>query len=693
MLNPRSVAVVGATKSPGYASRMLSSLRGGRAELTIYPVNPKYDELDGLRCYPTLRDLPEAPDVVAVVVPQPLVADAIAQAGELGTTAAVVISAGYAERGDDDGPHREAALAELARRSGVRICGPNCLGVSNVKDGIWVAGAPVPQTRKGRVGLISQSGALGFGTLIPRAFAAGVGFSYVVTTGNQADIEFSDYARYLVEDDSTSVIAGYVEGFRNPEAFAEVARLAADRGKPIVLLKIGRAEAGARAARSHTAALSGSDSAYDALFRQYGVIRVSDYEELLEQALLLSTVRRPVARGVGVLSHSGGLGTVVADTLGAEGLALPQLSDQARDGIQGVIGNLGWAANPADVTRFATQPTSFATIAGHLLAEPSIGTLIVAGQATEELARGCIEQEKATGKQIVYLWSDAVRGQEPGIDVLRDGGIPVVVSPARLARGLRTTWDHHDWLDTWRRRAADAAPPPPPAEALAALHGLQPGAAMSERESRSLLERWGIPGVTEVAVSDAEGAVAAAWQIGFPVVAKIDSPDIAHKSESGLVRLGLQDDDDVRAAVEELEAAAADAHPDSRINGILIQEMVRGAVEVIAGLSHDEQLGPVLLFGTGGVTVEVFSDVARRICPITTDDALEMIAETRGARLLNGFRGRPPADVEALAQALVSLSLFGHHARDVIAEVDVNPLMILPRGQGVRAADALVIGR
>ena len=339
MLNPRSIAVVGATPRMQYGGRFLAAAMGSMERgVNVYPVNPRYEEVQGLQAYPSVSALPEAPDVVGVVVPYHAVLDTLRESHEKGAKSAIVISAGFAERGVDDRRDLQGELGRFAQESGMRVSGPNCLGLANLKDDIWASAASRGASGlSGPVGLVCQSGASAFGPFLNRAVDEGIGFTYIVSTGNEADLDFCDFARYLLDDDDTKVIAGFVEGFKDGRKFVEVARLAAERGKPIVLIKIGRSELGTRAAGSHTAALTGVDARYDAVFEQYGVIRVQDYDDLLQVSNLMARCQRPPSRGVAVVSHSGGISSLTADMFGQAGLDLPPLSDRARDGINDIL--------------------------------------------------------------------------------------------------------------------------------------------------------------------------------------------------------------------------------------------------------------------------------------------------------------------------------------------------------------------
>ena len=691
MLNPRSIAVVGATPRMQYGGRFLAAAMGAMERgVNVYPVNPRYEEVQGLKAYPSVSELPEAPDVVGVVVPYHAVLDTLRESHEKGAKSAIVISAGFAERGVDDRRDLQGELGRFARESGMRVSGPNCLGLANLKDDIWAsASSRGASGLSGPVGLVCQSGASAFGPFLTRAVDEGIGFTYIVSTGNEADLDFCDFARYLLDDDDTRVIAGFVEGFKDGRKFVEVARLAAERGKPIVLIKIGRSELGARAAGSHTAALTGVDARYDAVFEQYGVTRVQDYDDLLQVSNLLARCPRPPSRGVAVVSHSGGISSLTADMFGQAGLDLPPLSERARDGINGILKGFGWAANPSDVTGFANSD-DFPAIMSYMAEDENVGTLVVASAGADAQATQVIAQRDGSNKPVAFLWT-GTRGAQSGLPMLRQAGIPVFYVPDKLAAGVRYLNDYHDWRERWLNGGiVDALElTAEQAEAAKAPDGV---GVLSEYDSKALIRAFGVATTREEVAKDTDEAVAAAERIGYPVVVKVNSADILHKTEAGAIRLGLADADAVRKAFEEVTAGARAYDANARIDGVLVQEMVSGGVETIVGVSYDEQLGPFLLFGTGGVMVEVYEDVALRLCPITRQDALEMIDQVKGAQLLRGFRGAPAADMEALADTLVRVSQMAAQLEGSLGELDINPLMVLPAGQGVKAADALVVG-
>jgi acetyltransferase len=693
MLNPRSIAIVGATPRMQYGGRFLAAALKAKDRVRVYAVNPRYDEIMGEKSYPSVTDLPEAPDMVGIVVPYDQVLDVLQESHRKGAGSAIVISAGFAERDVDDRRDLQGELGEFARASGMRISGPNCLGLANVTHDIWATSSSRGASGlTGPIGLVCQSGATAFGPFLVRAVENGIGFSYIISTGNEADLDFSDFARYLLDDPDTRVIAGFVEGFKRADKFLEVAKLAAERGKPIVLIKIGRSELGARAARSHTAALTGEDARYDAIFAQYGVIRVQDYDELLEVAHLLAHTPKPGVPGIAVVSHSGGISSLTADMCGQAGLDLPTLGEAARDGINGILKGFGWAANPADVTGFANSE-SFPQIMQHMIDDPRMGTLVVASAGADAQAQQVISQRDRTDKGVVFLWTGS-RDAKAGLAQLKSARIPIFYTPDKLARGLQSRLGYHTWRERRLAHGFATAPSRTAAQDAAIAQALGLGRpTLSEFESKQLLAGWGVGSAREHLATSAEAAVEAATRLGYPVALKVDSPDILHKTEAGVVRLNLRDAAQVRTAYAEVLASAKAYAPQARISGVSVQEMVRDGVEVIVGVSCDPQLGPVLLFGSGGVMVEVYNDVALRRCPITRPEAQAMIAEVKGARLLQGFRGRPAADLEALADTLMRVSYFAMHTEGHLAELDINPLMVLPEGQGVKAVDALVVLR
>ena len=419
------------------------------------------------------------------------------------------------------------------------------------------------------------------------------------------------------------------------------------------------------------------------------MIRVQDYDELLEVSQLLANSRKPKKPGVAVVSHSGGISSLTADMLGQSGLPLPPLSNHARDGINAILKDFGWAANPADVTGFARRD-EVAQIMRYMIDEPEVGTLVVASAGAGTQVQHVLDLRDSTDKNIAFFFTAS--RLDKALEQLKAAHLPIFYSPEKLARGLRSLADYHAWRD--ERLTTGFADPTPLTEhqktALARIRS-HTRPELSEKESKQIIAEWGVPVAREIATTSASGAVEAAQVLGYPVALKIDSPDIAHKTEAGVVRIGLANEQALRAAYDEIMANAANNAPGATVTGVLVQEMVTGGVEMIVGIKYDPLLGPMLVFGSGGVMVEVYNDVALRHCPITHSEALAMISEVKGAKLLRGFRGKPPADMNALTETLVSVSQMAVHLEGVLAEADINPLMVLPAGQGVKAVDALLV--
>ncbi len=691
MLNPGSIAVVGATPRLQYGGRFLKGVLRSPKGVGVYPVNPRYDEVMGVRCYPRLADLPESPDVVGIVVPYHRVMDVLRECADCGAGSAIVISAGFAERGVDDRSDLQEEMGRFALESGVRVCGPNCLGVANLTDGIWAtASSLASEGAGGPIGLVSQSGASAFGPFLARALEKRIGYSYIISTGNEADLGSADFIQYLVQDDHTRVIACFIEGFKDGPKLMEAARAARERGKPILMIKVGRSELGSQAARSHTAALSGEDEVHDAVFRQMGIIRVEDYDELLEVAQLMAFSPTPTASGVSVVSHSGGVSSLTADKCGQMGLCLPPLNDSTRDGLNGILKGFGWAANPADVTGHANSE-NFPAILDLMSDDPEMGTIVVASAGADSQAQQVVDFRDRVQKPLAFLWTGR-QSETAGLDLLKSSNVPVFYQPSALARGVAEMLEYHRRRDLCLNEGVAAVPEPSEEQRreldrLSSLKSL----SLTENETKRVLSLWGVPVTREHRAETVAAAVAAAKELGYPVALKVDSPDILHKTESGLVKLGIGDEEALRSAYEDILSNARARHPDSRVGGVLVQEMVTGGTEVIVGVSRDPQFGPVLLLGMGGVLVELYRDVSLRVCPITRHDAREMLQEVRGARILDGYRNSPPGDTDALLDVMLKVSTMAVHLGSSLKELDINPLAVLPQGRGVKALDALAV--
>ena len=700
MLNPRSIAMVGATERLGYGGRLFNNLVTTGSSARLYPVNPKRETVFGVPCRPTVGDIPEAVDLAVIVLPAEQVLDAFRACIDNGARSALVISAGFAELATPEAIARQQALRTLARESGMRLCGPNCLGIANVADCSWTTPstriAPEMRALKGSIGLVSQSGATAYRPLLAAAGDRGIGMRYVVATGNEADLESSDFIRYMLQDPQVRAVIAVVEGFKDGANFARTADLALAAGKPIVMLKIGRSEAGSRGATSHTAAMTGSDVVQDALFTQKGVIRVDDYDELVETAAMFAKVRAPRGNRVGVVSESGGMSSFMADKCGEAGLEVPPLSAATAAKLTAIMGSRGSAANPADLTMFGNGP-ELAPILGHLLDEEQHDLIAISSVGGMVQAQTVVAAAASSAKPIVFVWSGSLYDprDRPGLEHLRASDVPLFYQPEKAARAVRRLVDYHR-----RRRLAGAEAPAAPDEAAAdatrrAARGLldrAAGGALNEHASKALLALYGVAATQEALCASVADARREAARIGYPVALKIVSGEISHKTEAGGVRLGIGDDDALAAAHATMMASVRAAHPGAKLDGVLVQQMVGDGVELIVGVSRDLQFGPVLMLGMGGILVEALGAAAWRVCPVTRVDAQEMIGEVRGlATILAGVRGRPAADVDALLDVLVNISRLAVSAQADIASLDVNPLAVLPKGRGAIALDALVV--
>jgi acyl-CoA synthetase (NDP forming) len=677
LLRPRSVAVIGASADPTKTTgRPVGYLQRHGFDGAIWPVNPRATEIGGLRCYPDIASLPAAPDVAIVLVGPDRAEAAVRDLAARGCFAAIVLAGGYAE-GGGDGTARQQALRDAA--GGMRLLGPNTIGLVNLADRIVLSASgalEVEDLTAGRISLVSQSGGI-LGSVLSRGAAQGIGFARLASTGNEADLDVADFLDLLAEDDATSIVALYVEGLRRPDAFRAAARKAAAAGKRIVAFKVGRSAAGAQAAISHTGALSGEDRLYDALFRQLGIIRAERFSDLLDIPAALATGRAMRGRRVAVLTSTGGAGALLADSFGLAGFDLPPPDAETAATIAALTGDTA-VANPMDLTLAGLRPEVMRGAMAALLDGDGYDALaVVVGSsalAQPRLAADAIAECQVLNDKpvLAYLSPDA-----PAIGAaLQRQGIPAASAPESVAAML----------------SALAAPPVMPATArsadLPALPSL-PSGPLDEAESKALFARFGIAPAREIACATPAEAAVAARDLGDRVVLKALSRHIAHKSDVGGVRLGVPADA-VAAEAEAMLArvtAAADRAPD----GFLVQEQVAGGVEVILGLQRDPHLGTAILLGMGGVAAELFGDTALRLLPLDRAEAESMLAGLRGAPLLRGFRGRPPADIPALLDAIEAFARLGEALGDRLVTAEINPLFVLQEGRGVRAADGLAV--
>lgn len=691
LLQPESVAVVGASADPAKTSgRPVGYLRKHGFQGRVYPVNPKVSEIDGLRCYPDVRSLPEAPDVAIVLLGADRTQQAIRDLAAIGTGAAIVLASGYSETGED-GARRQRELREAA--GSMRILGPNTIGLVNLTDRITLSASgalAVDQLHSGAIGLVSQSGGI-LGALLSRAAARGIGFSKLISTSNEVDLDLADFVEALADDPATRVIALYVETIRNPRTFRAAARKAALAGKPIVAFKIGRSESGAQAAASHTGALAGADGMYDALFEAVGIIRAQTFSDLLDIPAALASERKLGGRRVAILTSTGGAGTLVADCLGVAGFSLPAPDARTGEALRALQkgDHAALDRNPIDVTLAGLQPDLLRSAIRIVLQSGDYDALVVivgsSAVAQPELMANALRDSLAlSGKPLLaYISPHAPDAAE----MLSRYGIPAFHAPESVSAALSAMWQVH-------ARGMDAVAEHPRTAAQAPMICEEHG-SLDEARAKALFARFGIPGVREITVRTEAEAIEAARKLGPRVVLKLLSGEITHKSDVGGVAVNIAPQD----VAQRLRQMAADVrrHTGSGPEAYLVQEMVSGAAEVIVGLYRDP-LGTAILLGMGGVVAELVRDTTLLLLPedgsaLGADQVEAALRRLKTWPLLDGYRGRGRADVPALVQAVLAFSRMAEALRDQLLEAEINPLFVRPLGQGVCAADGIAVLR
>jgi acetate---CoA ligase (ADP-forming) len=692
-MNPKTIAVVGASQRMSRGTRVLLNLRQAGFGGAAYGINPRYDEVEGFACHPTVRDVPDEVDCVVAAIPAAGVADALEEAYSAGVRAAVVLSSGFGEGGHAD-EDRVGRLRELAG-AGMAICGPNCYGLLNLHTGAApFSGRIANPLVKGNVGLVSQSG--GFSNIIsdPLMEDRGVGFSYLVSCGNQIGTTVEDYLEYLVEDEVTEVVAAFVEGVRQPDKLVTVAARARELGKPIIMLKSGRSEVGKQAARSHTGSLSGSTEILDSLLRRHGYVVVGGIDEMIETIALFSVldIDRPISRDIVVITGSGGEGSHAADAAEDAGIGLAQLDEDLEQRLAAALPDFGAASNPIDGTgAMFENPDLFPSLFDAVLADNRNDLVAVnlgARKPREEWApmRGFAKTVAAastgTGKVVVTYGTSALGTDDRQlIETVHQAGIPFLAGTQNAMRAIAALYEYQQY----RARPADEDRPRPGVPVRTDL----PGGVLPFLTARDLLAPYGIPVVDTELAATAEDAVAAADRLGYPVVLKIEAAGLTHKSDAGGVVLGCRDAAAVRGAYDRILADVRDAGY-FRHDGVLVQPMPDAVAETFAGVTVDPVLGPAVVFGLGGVFVEIIRDTVTATAPLSLGQAREMVQGIRGGQILRGARGRQPADVEAVAELLVGLGRFADAYRDRLVSVDVNPVLVRAAGSGAVAVDLLV---
>ncbi|WP_019176444.1 acetate--CoA ligase alpha subunit [Methanomassiliicoccus luminyensis] len=688
LFEARTIAVVGASPKEGKVGNVIvknliaSGFSGG-----LYPVNPKATEILGLRCYPDLASIPGEVEMIVVAVPSMVVPTVMEEAGGKGVKVAVVISAGFKEIGKE-GAELEREVGRIARRWGIRVLGPNCLGVISTQNRMNATFTNV-YPREGSVAITSQSGAIN-SVVLDWARATSIGFSKFVSVGNKLDIDEADLLTYLRDDERTSVIGMYIEGIDRGKEFMAQAR-EASMTKPIIALKAGRTGSGAKAASSHTGALSGSDKVYDAAMAQSGVMRVKTVEELFDLLQVFSSMPLPKGDGLAIVTNAGGLGVMAADAASDGGLTLASFAKATTDKLRASLPEEANIYNPVDVIGDA-DAARFEGAIRTVMDDPNVHMVVAMVAPTDLLDITAVARTIASfaGKVDIPIATALVGGQNmaEGAALLRAAGVPNYDSPDRAVWALGA-------MDRYREMRGRPAPSPAPAvegDRDAVRKVLEKAKAeertgLSEEEGKSILTAYGVPVPAEGHAASADEAVHIAGTIGYPVVLKVSSPDIAHKTDVGGVAVNLRDDEEVRRAYQLMMSRVKDRMPQARVEGALVEKMFQGR-EVIVGMVRDAQFGPVITFGLGGIFVEIMKDVSQRIAPLTPEGVDEMVRSIKAYPILTGARGRRPADLAALKDVIFRVAKIAEDFPE-ITELEINPVMVGDEGEGVGAVDAL----
>ena len=705
LIAPESVAIVGASQRGADAvlareprgNRVIRNLSNFGFTGRIVTVNPKYTEIMGYPCYPDVRSIPEPVDCIVSAVPNRHVPDLLESAANAGVRAAVVFAAGFGEIGGE-GKARQARLEALSKERGFLICGPNCYGVLNVhgKAPLFASTIP-PGFITGSVALISQSG--GLSTTIANALMLNrhVGLSHIISCGNQSGATLEEYINYFIDDANARVIAVFAEGFKQPERLLAVARKAADANKPLIILKGGRSDVSKRAAATHSGSLAGAAEVVDAAFRQGGIVSVRSINELIDSISVFSCdgfiAKYRGGRRIGVLSGSGGECTLVSDAASSVGVEVPELTEATKASLQESVADFGNMNNPLDGTgAMYDDDKIFPRLLQGLIGDANIDIVTINLEANDprpkELKSGnrftlAIEKAAATSTKPIATFSSVVGGPvDPEIlQPLRAAGVPIMEGAECATATIRNLAAYFDYQKA-RRTGGDVTEPK--------AHAKLPPGVLGAEAAFALFKEFNIPVAPTVLTKSADEAAAAADKMGYPVALKVESAQITHKSDIGGVALRLSNANEVRAAFAGIQSAVKSRMPQAKIDGIIVQRMAGEGVEMILGIKRDPLFGSVVLCGLGGILVEVLKDIAVGIPPLTREEAADMLGRLRGFQILGGVRGKPASDVDALCETIVAVSNLAASLGDRLLGLDINPMIVLPKGQGAVAVDAVV---
>lgn len=700
IFKPRSIAIYGASQNPiKVGGRPLRYLLEQEYKGGIYPINPNYDTVQGVKCFHSVEEIPEGTDLVIIAVPANHTLDALYRCVAQKIKAAVVLTAGFSEAGPE-GKALQEEMARLARESGMCILGPNCLGLMNITDRIPATFATVLDNKDimpGEISLLSQSGAFG-AHILGMAQNAQVGFNYWVTTGNEVDLQLNDCMEYVAKDVGTSVIASYIEDVRDGEKFKHALNVCLEQEKPVVLMKAGKTSSGSKAAMSHTGALAGNFQVYEAVFKQKGVIQANDLNELLDYASILTQKKKVNGNRVAIITISGGAGVMMADKCEENGLTLAEFSPETESELKDVLPAFASVKNPVDVTAQAVgDPGLFGKAIDICLKDGQADVLVIylglLKETGPDIARKIVETAAATDKPLVVTW---VAGPQDAIQELKRNKITVFEEPIRGIKAVGKLVGYRLFVRKYKDHIRTASYKKGEENRCGLKQWLsdiaQKRKFLSEFEARRVLQEFDIPLVAGDLAHTAVDAVNISDKIGYPVVLKVNSPDIPHKSDVGGVALNLQNAREVEEAFHNILQNVRTMLGESVfIDGILVQKMEKGGVETLIGLKYDPTFGPAIAFGLGGIFVEVFKDVSLRIAPLDHAEAESMLREIMGKKILDGTRGKKRADQDAILDVLVHISRLSLELKDYIAELDINPLFAFDQEKGVKAGDALIV--
>lgn len=697
MFAPKSVAVVGVSPAEGaFGSRTLAILDESKFDGRIYPVNAKYDRIGTRQCYPSIKELPETPDCVVIAVPREAVEPIVLECCERRVGGIIIYSSGYSETGKPGRAEQQARLAQISRETGVRILGPNCIGAMNYKSGFRATFAAVPGAtllapRPDAIGLVSQSGALGLA--LSQSMEHGISFSHILTCGNACDVDVADEISYLADDPNCKVIACVFEGMSNPRRIIEAAEIAHAANKPIVIYKMATGEQGSAAAMSHTGSLAGSTASYLSAFKRAGIVVVDNFEALIETASFFAKASRPKAPGVAVVATSGGASIMSADKAELYSVLLPQPAAATREVLERIVPEFGSPKNPCDVTaQVIGSPESLSACVDALMRDDTFGALVVpqvfANAMAVERLKIFSEAAKRYQKIVCVVWLTEWLEGPGALESELDPNVAVFRSMDRCFATLALWNEREKWLHAQPRKLTRTSG----AEAAltaANLLGRAEGRILTEREAKKVLSAYGVPVVEEKLVQSVDEAVTAANGMGYPVAMKVESPDLPHKTEAGVIRLNLKSEAEVLSAYEAVMANANKVSPPPRVNGVLVQPMISAGTEIMIGAKVDPLFGPVVVVGLGGILVELIKDTALDLAPINHDEALAMLDRLKGKAALTGFRGSESVNLDKVADVVCRLSELVADQQERISELDVNPLIC--SGDRIIAVDALIV--